>query len=94
MDSLVTSERIEAYSGLVEGLARRITGYAGAEYDDLVQEGNIAVWQTLARGLRPSRQVIRGRMIDWTRYLRRLTNNDAIAYEQLLPIDSFDDQLR
>lgn len=89
----VTSEEVGAYSGLIEGLARRMTGYAGAEFDDLVQEGMIAVWQTLARGLRPSRQVVRGRMIDWTRYLRRLTNNDAIAYEQLLPLDSYD-QLR
>lgn len=91
--SLVTSEDVEAYSGLIEGLARRITGYAGAEYDDLVQEGYISVFLTLRRGIRPSPQVVRGRMIDWTRYLRRLTNNDAIAYEQILPTD-IHDQLR
>lgn len=85
----VTSEDVAAYQDHVRSLSRRFVGYFGAEFDDLAQEGDIAVWQTLRRGLRPSTQVIEGRMIDWLRYLRRLQHNDAVGYDLLLPIEDY-----
>lgn len=86
----VTSSDVAAYQDHVEALARRYTGLRNAEFDDLVQEGMIAVWQTLKRGLRPSTLVIEGRMLSWLRYLYRLQRNDAIAYDLLLPIEDYD----
>lgn len=94
MDTAVTDEAVAAYQSHIESLAWRYVGFANAEFDDLVQEGRIAVWQTLSRGLRPSTQVIEGRMKDWVRYLRRLVHNDAVAYELLLPIEEYDSTLR
>ena len=85
----VTSEAVAAYRDHVEFLARKYKGFAQAEFDDLVQEGLIAVWQSLARGLRPSSEVIEYRLISWVRYLDRLTRNDGIAYERLLPIEDY-----
>ena len=81
----VTDEQVAAYEGLVVFLAHRLSGYSDAEFDDLYQEGNTAVFLALRAGAYPSRQVVRGRMLNWCRYLRRLLNNDAIAYEELLP---------
>jgi DNA-directed RNA polymerase specialized sigma24 family protein len=85
------NNQVAAYQVHVEYLAKRLVGFAQAEFDDLVQEGMIAVWQTLSRGLRPSTGVIEGRMIDWVRYLQRLERNDAIAYERILPIEEYGD---
>lgn len=76
-----------AYAGLVDSLARRMTGYSDAEYDDLVQEGYIAVFLAHKAGAHPSKAICRGRMLNWCRYLRRLQNNDAVAYEELLPME-------
>lgn len=89
----VTSEAVAAYSNVVKRLATRYVGIANAEYDDLYQEGLISVWQALGRGLSPSLGVIEGRMVDWTRFLRRLENGDSIAYTQLLPIEDYNFEL-
>lgn len=86
----ITSEAVGAYQDHVKRLARQYVGFANAELDDLVQEGLIAVWQSLARGLRPATLVIEGRMIDWVRYLHRLQHNDAVAYELMLPMESYE----
>ena len=86
-----SNEAVASYQDHVEFLARKYVGLGDAEFDDLRQEGMIAAWQALTRGLRPSTEVIEGRMIDWVRFLRRLKANDAIAYEQLLPIEDYDD---
>ena len=87
--SAVTSEAVAAYLPHIRGLAKRYTGVANAEFDDLVQEGMISVWQGLSRKLVPSSQVIEQRMVDWVRYLRRLERGDAVAYEVMLPIESY-----
>lgn len=87
----VTDEQVAAYEPLVKRLAHRLSGLGNAEFDDLAQEGRIAVWQTLARKLRPSPEVIEGRMRDWARFCRRLKQNDAIAYDLLLPIEDYND---
>ncbi len=86
----ITSEAVEAYLPHVRYLAKQYAGIANAEFDDLVQEGLISVWQGLARGLTPSTGVIQNRMLDWVRYLRRLEKGDAVAYERILPIESYD----
>jgi DNA-directed RNA polymerase specialized sigma24 family protein len=93
MGATVPDSAVEAYEPHVKRLARQYVGYANAEFEDLAQEGRIAVWQTLARGLRPSTQVIEGRMLDWVRYLNHLQKNDAVAYEILLPIEEYDTTL-
>lgn len=89
----VTDEAVAAYSGIVKRIATRYVGIANAEYDDLFQEGWISVWQALSRGLTPSREVIEGRMVDWTRFLRRLENGDSIAYTRILPIEDYNLEL-
>jgi DNA-directed RNA polymerase specialized sigma24 family protein len=93
MSVIVSDEAVAAYQPHIESLAWRHVGFANAEFDDLVQEGRIAVWQALSRGLRPATTVIEGRMKDWVRYLRRLQHNDAVAYELLLPIEEYDSTL-
>lgn len=57
----------------------------GAEYDDLVQEGLISVWQSLQRGVNPA-LVVENRMRDYLRYLGRQT---PVSYEELLPLEDF-----
>ena len=85
----VADIQVAAYSGLVKHLAHKLAGYSGAEFDDLRQEGLVAVFLSLRAGALPSERVIRGRMLNWCRYLRRLENNDAIAYEKLLPMEHY-----
>jgi hypothetical protein len=80
---------VGAYRGLVEGLARKVASTrrarnVGAEFDDLVQEGLIAVWQALEAGLRISPDVVEGRMKNWVRYLGAGQGRD---YEELLPLE-------
>jgi len=78
---------VTAYSGLVESLAWKLTGYSGAEFDDLYQEGMIAVVLSLKADKVIAKSFVRYRMLNYCRYLRRLVNNDAIAYEELLPME-------
>jgi DNA-directed RNA polymerase specialized sigma24 family protein len=86
-------ERIRAYLPLIESLARKFVGRNGAEYDDLVQEGMVMVWQTLERGITPAVALIEARMHDWARLLGTQTgrgrgaSGEAIEYATLLPLD-------
>lgn len=64
----------------------------GAEYDDLVQEGLINVWQTLARDVTPSADMIENRMRDYVRWLGNQIGrgrDGSVPYEALLPLDDF-----
>lgn len=79
----VTSEEVAAYRQLVEKLARRYVGSAGAEFDDLVQEGLISVWEALRRNNNPSAEVVQYAMRMWVRFLRRLQRGDTIATDYL-----------
>lgn len=86
------SDRVADYRGLVESLAEKHSqsdATAGAEYDDLVQEGLIDVWQALSRGITPSAENIERRMIDWIRYQRRQRRGEVGSYETLLPLDDY-----
>lgn len=85
----VTSADVAAYEGWIEHLARPYIGRQDAELDDLMQEGRIAVWQTLQKGIRPSAGVVQGRMSNWVRLLARQRRNEAVSYFTLLPLDDY-----
>lgn len=78
------NDQIAGYRGLVESLAHKFVGRNGAEYDDLVQEGLIDVWQSLERGITPAAEQIENRMKDWVRWLGR---REPIEYGTMLPLD-------
>lgn len=71
MISSAGDSTLVAYRPLCERLARQYDGMGGAEYDDLEQEGLIAVWLSLNRGIPPSKDFIRFRMRNWIRKCRR-----------------------
>lgn len=72
MEAAVTSEQVSAYRGMVAQTARRFVGVAGAEFDDLEQEGLIAVWRVLDQGnYRPSSEVVKNACKDWVRLCGR-----------------------
>jgi capsular polysaccharide biosynthesis protein len=89
--------RIAEYREAVEAIALRVSRGAvaiqvGAEYDDLVQEGLINVWQTLERGIAPSADMIENRMRDYSRWLGKQIGrgrDGSVPYEALLPLDHF-----
>jgi len=67
----VSNEDIAAYRPLCRKLAHRYEGVGGAEFDDLEQEGLIAVWQLLRRGFPVSTKAVEDRLRDWIRICRR-----------------------
>jgi DNA-directed RNA polymerase specialized sigma24 family protein len=86
------SDRVADYRGLVESLAEKLANSdatAGAEYDDLVQEGLITVWQALQRGIPVSGEIITDRMLTWIQYQRRQRRGEVGSYETLLPLDDY-----
>jgi len=88
----VTSEDVAAYRQLVEKLAWHHVGRANAEFDDLVQEGLIAVWLTLRRGIHPSAEQIENRQRDYVRFLNRLSRLETASYEAYLPTELPDER--
>ncbi len=85
------NEQLRNYAGLLDSLARKLSSgpraaQVGAEYDDLYQEGQIAIWQALERRVTPSAEIIEDRMKNWYRYLARQT---PIPYEALLPLEDY-----
>lgn len=77
----VTSEAVAKYWPLVVSWANKFNGVGTAEFDDLVQEGAIAVWQTLEKGHIPSNAVIVNAMRDWIRHVshRGVSYSEALA---------------
>ena len=72
------SDRVAGYSGLVESVANRFhSRHILAESDDLIQEGLIAVWQALEKGVEPGPEYIRNRMKDYVRKLHRESRQPA-----------------
>jgi DNA-directed RNA polymerase specialized sigma subunit len=70
--------KIESWLPDITRIAMKFRGRAGAELDDLVQEGMISVWKALDSGACPSKTAIKNRMIDWCRYLDK---NHTNSYE-------------
>jgi DNA-directed RNA polymerase specialized sigma subunit len=103
MNSAVSAqlETVEAVALRVSKQGRAIRN--GAEYDDLVQEGLIQVWQNLERGVDPQHYV-EFRMLDYVRWLglqigvsRRCEKAPELCpqhvpYEAMLPMDDFRSQ--
>lgn len=85
------NDRVADYRGLVESLAKRYVGREGAEFDDLVQEGLINVWQTLERGITPSADIIEKRMLSWVELLagQNGKRGNPAEYDVLLPLDDY-----
>ncbi len=80
--STVTSEEVAAYQGMVEALAYRyVNNDIGCEYDDLVQEGLIAVWRSLECGQPPSATFVKSAMRFWRTRIVRQRRGDPIARE-------------
>lgn len=80
----VTSEEVAAYRQLVEDLAHRYVDLSVmCEYDDLVQEGLIAVWNSLAVGRPPSAEYVRLYMRFWRRQMERQRRGDPIAEQDM-----------
>jgi DNA-directed RNA polymerase specialized sigma24 family protein len=78
--AFVTDDQLAAYLPQVERAARQLNGVARAEYDDLVQEGLISVWQALAAEREVSFAVVTGRMLNWIRFLRQ-ENSDPYVLD-------------
>jgi hypothetical protein len=86
------SDRVRDYAGLVESIAAELARgrraqTVGAEYDDLYQEGLIAVWLKLKAGIDiVGPDHIRDRMRDYMKWLGA-HQRQPIPYEELLPLD-------
>jgi len=77
---------VREYLGLCETLAERYSRGARDEYDDLVQEGLIAVWRTLLSGKTPARVHVENRMKNWLKLRNRQHREGAADYDKILPI--------
>jgi len=82
------NDQVGDYVGLVESLAHDIARsrraqQVGAEYDDLVQEGLIAVWRTIEKGEHVSKEFVLNRMKNYMRWLGRHT---PVDYDEMLPL--------
>lgn len=62
---------IAAYLPIVKKLAWKYTGSYGAEYEDLVQEGMIAVWNSVKRENEPMQVYIQWRMRNWVTFTQK-----------------------
>lgn len=76
---LVSNEDVAAYQEMLDYYARRYDGWHNAEYDDLFQEGAIAVIEALRLGRKPSRDVIVGRM---TRWVNKCARHGMSGYDE------------
>lgn len=89
------SAQVAEYRGLCETLASRIVrpgrmSRTGVEYDDLVQEGMIFVWETLQRGESPSTPLVRGRMLNYVKKMgrdKRGGSTEIVPYNEELHND-------
>lgn len=80
MPEAVTDGQVAAFIPLVESSARRFGRLA--EFDDLRQEGMIAVWLAFQRGQAPTQEIIENRMRSWCRRMGRQTRHDTVRYEE------------
>jgi len=76
----VSDGQITAFLPLIENSARRFLHLA--EFDDLRQEGMIAVWLAFRRGEAPTADIIQNRMRDWCRRVSRQSRLDTDRYDE------------
>lgn len=80
----VTSAEVAAYQQLVEDLAHKYVDLSVmCEYDDLVQEGLVAVWDSLRRDRPPSAEYVRLYMRGWRTRMERQRRGDPIAEQDM-----------
>jgi len=75
--------RVREYERLIGDAAWKF--HKAAEYDDLYQEGMIAVWKCPPDA--PQKvisEAIFNRMKDWVRYVKRLRHNQSVSYDEML----------
>ena len=65
------SDMVASYLPTVKRLAWKYTGSYGAEYDDLVQEGMIAVWNSIRKDHEPMGVYIQWRMKNWVSFVQK-----------------------
>lgn len=75
------------YLPLVRRLAKRYAFYSDAEFDDLVQEGCLAVCISLDRGVNPTEGYIRYAMRDWINLERRHGISGVLSKQEVRDIE-------
>lgn len=79
--------RIGEYKGVISGAAYKFRN--AAEYDDLYQEGMIAVWSCPPDADPPVvNKAIYNRMKMWVRFVKRLRYNHSVSYEEMVENES------
>lgn len=75
--------RVREYDRVVAAAAHRFRH--AAEYDDLYQEGMIAVWNC-PPDADPQfvSKAVYNRMKDWVRFVKRLRHNQSVSYEEIV----------
>lgn len=82
--------RIREYERLIATAAYKFR--KAAEYDDLYQEGMIAVWSCPPDAdPRYVSEAIFNRMKDWVRFTKRLRHMQSASYEAILEHEDTDD---
>jgi len=84
---------VAAHLPQVEEMADRLSRRHRDERDDLVQEGLISVWQSLAAGEAPSEKTIQRRMKRWLKYRGRQRRDVPSDYDKALKLGS-EEELR
>jgi DNA-directed RNA polymerase specialized sigma24 family protein len=76
-------KRVREYDKVVAVAAYRFRH--AAEYDDLYQEGMIAVWNCPPDS-DPQfvSKAVYNRMKDWVRFVKRLRHNQSVSYEEIV----------
>jgi DNA-directed RNA polymerase specialized sigma24 family protein len=76
-------QRVGKYKGVISAAAYRFRN--AAEYDDLYQEGMIAVWLCPPDADDPYvSKAIYNRMKMWVRFVKRLRHNHSVSYEEIV----------
>jgi DNA-directed RNA polymerase specialized sigma24 family protein len=76
-------ERVRDYERLIADAAYKFR--KAAEYDDLYQEGMIAVWSCPPNSdPKYISTAIFNRMKDWVRYVKRLRHLQSVSYDEIM----------
>lgn len=85
----VADREVAAFLPLIESQARLVAAWGAAEYDDLRQEGMIAVWMMLRAGLHPTAETVGWRLRRWhRRMLAQRRGVDASYDDELYAADA------
>lgn len=75
--------RIGEYEKVIAAAAYRFRN--AAEYDDLYQEGMIAVWRCPPDADPPYvAQAVYNRLKNWVRFVKRLRHAQSVSYEEIV----------